>query len=131
MKYDQTLYFHERECLIHMMNPGGSTFWILVDPCDGSWRIHMMDAGGKIYYCRLVRLGLWETFHNRLCGNIIPRRLVGTLSVITSSCSHKIYGQWTHTTTTHNKPSGTKPKLSGNTCCMCLAMSYFCGNGRL
>ena len=52
----------------------------------------MVVAGGKIYYCRLVRLGLWETFHNKLSGNIIPRRLVGTLSVITFPCSHKIYG---------------------------------------
>ena len=33
-------------------------------------------AKRKIYYCRLVRLGLWETFHNKLSGNIIHRRLV-------------------------------------------------------
>ena len=61
----------------------------------------------KIYYCRLVRLGLWETFHNKLSGNIIPRRLVGTLSVMTFPCSHKICRN-----TPYNKPSGTKPKLA-------------------
>ena len=61
----------------------------------------------KIYYCRLVRLGLWETFHNKLSGNIIPRRLVGTLSVITFPCSHKICRN-----TPHNQPSWTKSKLA-------------------
>ena len=66
-----------------------------------------MSARGKIYYCRLVPLGLWETFHNKLSGNIIPRRLVGTLSVITVPCSRKICGN-----TPHNKPCGTKPKLA-------------------
>ena len=66
-----------------------------------------LGADRKIYYCRLVRLGLLETFHNKLSGNIIPRRLVGTLSVITFPCSHKICGN-----TPHNKPPGTKPKLA-------------------
>ena len=64
-------------------------------------------AGRKIYYCRLVTLGLWETFHNKRSGNIIPRRLVGTLSVIAFQSSHKICGN-----TLHNLPSGTKPKLA-------------------
>ena len=46
----------------------------------------------KIYFCRLVPLGLWETFHNKLSGNIIPKRLVGTLSIGTFKGFHKNCG---------------------------------------
>ena len=30
----------------------------------------------KIYCCRLVQLGLWETFNNKACENVIPTSLV-------------------------------------------------------
>ena len=36
-----------------------------------SWTL----AGRKIYYCRLVRLGLWETFHNKPCGKVFLQGL--------------------------------------------------------
>ena len=31
-------------------------------------------SGGKIYYCRPVRLGLWETFHNKPGGKIFHNK---------------------------------------------------------
>ena len=34
-----------------------------------------VEADGKIYYRRTVRLGLWETFHNKPNGKIIHNKL--------------------------------------------------------
>ena len=41
---------------------------------------------GKIYYCRPVRLGLWENFNNKSCRNVIPTRLIGALPVKALVC---------------------------------------------
>ena len=41
---------------------------------------HIEKIPPKINYFRPVRLGLWETFNNKLCKNDIPTRSVGTFS---------------------------------------------------
>ena len=51
-----------------------------------------LGPGRKIYYCRPVRQGLWETFNNKPYGNVISTRLVGRLSVRALECSHKVCG---------------------------------------
>ena len=96
--------------------------------CKTSLAIYMAQiyfalASRKIYYCRPVRLGLWETFHNKVCMNDIPTRLVVTLSVRTLDYSHKICGD-----TYHNKLSELWPKTDfwGNTSCICV-----CGMAQL
>ena len=71
----------------------GIIAWIRVGSIFNFYLWWSYLARRKIYYCRLVRLGLWETFHNKLSGNIIPRRLVGTLSELTFPCSQKICGR--------------------------------------
>ena len=72
-----------------------------------------MSSIGKIYYCRPVRLGLWETFNNKPCGNVIVTRLVGATSVRELDCSHQTCGN-----TFQNKVSKIQsiPTL-WDTCC--------------
>ena len=60
------------------------------------WKIMQELAGCKIYYCRLVRLGLWETFHYKPCWNVFPTRILGTLAVKAFECSHNICGNNLH-----------------------------------
>ena len=94
------------------------------------WSVHSvaqirnMPWGGKIFYCRPVQLGSWETFHNKGCSwNDIPKRLVVTLSVRTLDYSHKICGD-----TYHNKLSELWPKtaLWENTSCICVCGMHSC-----
>ena len=54
------------------------------------------SPGTKIYYCRLVRLGLWEIFHYKPCWNVIPTRILVTLAVKAFQCSHNIGGNNLH-----------------------------------
>ena len=53
-------------------------------------------ANRKIYYCRLVRLGLWETFHYKPCWNVFPSKILGTLAEKAFECSHNICGNNLH-----------------------------------
>ena len=94
--------FHILYIFLFSYHRSSSLFWRVLTPFLPSLWLQcgsrtLLLAGDKIYYCRLVPLGLWETFTTSIVGLLSP--LVRTLSVRALKCSHKI----------HNKFSGTGP----------------------